>query len=34
VEFGISWFLFLFRIPHSTFRISVARPVHEMEAAS
>jgi hypothetical protein len=25
---------FSFRIPHSTFRISIARLAHEMEAAS
>jgi hypothetical protein len=34
VEFGIFTSFFPFRIPHSTFRISIARPVQEMRVAS
>jgi hypothetical protein len=32
--FRIFWFSFSIRIPHSTFRIWVARPVQEMKLAS
>jgi len=34
VEFGILGFFFPFRIPHSTFRILIARPTQRMNAAS
>jgi hypothetical protein len=34
VEFGIFGFFFQFRIPHSTFRILIARPTQKMNPAS
>jgi hypothetical protein len=33
VEFGILCFFFPFRIPHSTFRILIARPIQKMNLA-